>query len=221
MIENGYSVYSQFGEDGILQYLINCLNLTNKQCCEFGMSGLIFSNTYNLVENYNWMGVYIEQDILRLENIKNGICINKKIEMSGINSLDNILKETPLDKNFDILSIDVDGIDYYIWNSLQNYFPNIIIIEVNPFIDPDEEYINNGSKFSSSFKSLTMLAKIKGYSLVCMTGNLIFVKNELLIDSELESYISNNPKKLFLNDAVMVNKKQLSFSRYIKKDKII
>lgn len=53
MIDKGYSVYSQFGEDGILQYLISALNLSNKQCCEFGMSGIIFSNTYNLVENYD------------------------------------------------------------------------------------------------------------------------------------------------------------------------
>ena len=62
MIENGFSVYSQFGEDGVLQYLIRTLNLSNKQCCEFGMSGITFSNTFNLVENYDWLGVFIEKN---------------------------------------------------------------------------------------------------------------------------------------------------------------
>ena len=63
MIDKGYSVYSQFGEDGILQYLISALNLSNKQCCEFGMSGIIFSNTYNLVENYDQVGTYIKKPL--------------------------------------------------------------------------------------------------------------------------------------------------------------
>ena len=221
MIENGFSVYSQFGEDGILQYLIRTLNLSNKQCCEFGMSGVTFSNTFNLVENYAWQGVFIEKNESQLKKIKKGICINKVVEISGINSLDNILSETPIDCNFDILSIDVDGVDYHIWNSVKNYFPNVVIIEINPFILPNEEYINDGTKFGSSFKSMVELGKSKGYSLVCMTGNLIFVKDEILLGTDLDFYINSNADKLFLNDAIMVDKKQITFKRYIKKTHLI
>jgi len=221
MIENGFSVYSQFGEDGVLQYLIRTLNLSNKQCCEFGMSGITFSNTFNLVENYDWLGVFIEKNENELKKIKKGICINKVVEVSGINSLDNILSETPIECIFDILSIDVDGIDYHIWDSVKKYFPNIVVIEVNPFIPFNEEYINDGTRFSSSFKSLIKLGKSKGYSLVCMTGNLIFVRDEILLGTELENYINYNPNKLFLNDAIMIDKKQISFKRYIKKTHLI
>jgi hypothetical protein len=221
MISKGYSVYSQFGEDGILQYLISTLNLSNKQCCEFGMSGITFSNTYNLVENYDWFGVYIEKNKSAIPKISKGFIINKEVDVSGKNSLDNILKETSIHKHFDVLSIDIDGKDYHIWNSLINYKPNIVIIEINPFINPNEDYINNGSKFSSSFKSTIELGRQKGYILVCMTGNLIFVRTELLLGTELDIYAKDNPNKLFLNDAIMVSKKQISFARYIKKNKII
>ena len=221
MIENGYSIYSQFGEDGILQYLIDKLKLSNKQCCEFGMSGIQFSNTYNLVENYEWYGVYIEKNNTILSTIKFGTKINKEVESSGKNTLDNILKDTKLSKHFDILSIDVDGKDYHIWNSLTEYNPNVVIIEINPFINPNEDYINDGSRFSSSFKSTTELGKQKGYTLVCMSGNLIFVRTELLIGTELEYLIKSNPNNLFLNDAIMVNDKEISFKRFIKKTKLI
>ncbi len=221
MIERGYSVYSQYGEDGIIQYLIDVLQLSNKQCCEIGMSGIVFSNTYNLVENYNWYGVYVEKNKEELDKVKLGIHINLEVEKTGINSIDNILKNTKLDKNFDILSIDIDGIDYYIWDGLSTYEPNVVIIEINPFLGYDVDYINRGSIFSSSFKSVVELGNRKGYTLVCMTGNLIFVKTNLLTNTELEHFIKNQPYNLFLNDAIMIDKKQISFRRYIKREKLI
>lgn len=217
MIDKGYSVYSQFGEDGILQYLITTLNLNNKQCCEFGMSGIIFSNTFNLVENYGWFGVYIEKNNITLPENVNVVLLNREVEVSGINSLDNILNETKIEKYFDILSIDIDNKDYHIWNSLKSYEPNIVVIEINPFLNPNEDYVNDGTKFSSSFKSTVDLAKTKGYSLVCMSGNLIFVRSKLLIGTELEEYITANPNKLFLNDAIMVTEREISFRRFLKK----
>jgi len=221
MIEKGFSVYSQFGEDGIIQYLIKMLGLTNNQCCEVGMSGTLFSNTYNLVENFNWYGVYIEKDKKNFDSIILGHHLNVEVETYGHNLLDNILVNTKLDTNFDLLSIDVDGKDYHIWSSLIKYNPNIVIIEVNPFIEPTKEYINNGTIFGSSFKSIVELGNKKGYTLVCMTGNLIFVKTELLYNTELEIFIEKNSTSLFLYDAIMIDKKQISFSRYIKKNKLI
>jgi hypothetical protein len=218
MIEFGYSIYSQYGEDGIIQHLIKELMLSNKQCCEFGMSGTINSNTYNLVENYGWSGIFIEKNQKNISNIKKGVVLNKMIEVSGINSLDNILSETNIDREFDILSIDVDGNDYHIWNSLKQYEPTIVIIEFNPFINPTKDYIYNGSVFSSSFKSMIDLAKVKKYSLLCMSGNLVFGKNNRLIGTSLENFINKNPYDLFLDDAVMIGKKTFSFKRFIKKN---
>lgn len=217
MIERGYSVYSQFGEDGILQYLIEELSLSGKQCCEFGMSGITNSNTYNLVENYGWSGVFIESNSKNISKIECGLVLNRVVEVSGKNSLDSILSETELGKDFDILSIDVDGNDYHIWDSVKEYNPKIVIIEFNPFIEPTKEYIYDGTIFSSSFRSMIQLAEQKGYSLLCMSGNLIFGKNTTLLGTSLEKWISNDPYNLFLDDAVMTGKRTYSYKRFINK----
>lgn len=221
IIDYSYSVYSQFGEDGILQFLINELNLSNHQCCEVGMNHLIYSNTYNLLENYNWYGVLIEKNPFHLPVLEYGNIIHAEVKSSGDTLLDNILETTELDTNFDILSIDIDGNDYHIWDSLNRYTPNIIIIEINPFFNCDTEYIYDGKLFSSSFKSTVDLGTKKGYTLVCMTGNLIFVKNEILSKSSLGEYLHSNPCDLFLDDAIMISNREFSFRRYIKTPKLI
>ena len=221
MLEYGYSIYSQFGEDGIIQHLIKELKLTNRQCCEFGMSGIIYSNTYNLVENYNWDGIFIEKDKEKTLDIKYGKVIVREVEVDGENSLENILKETHFENNFDILSIDIDGNDYHIWNSLENYNPNLIIIEFNPFIEPNIDYIYDGSKFSSSFKSMIELGIKKGYTLLTMSGNLLFGRNEKLKGTKLQNLLNENPYNLFLDDAMMVNERQIGFRRFISQSYII
>lgn len=221
MLEYGYSIYSQFGEDGIIQHLIKELKLTNRQCCEFGMSGIIYSNTYNLVENYNWDGIFIEKDKEKTLDIKYGKVIVREVEVDGENSLENILKETHFENNFDILSIDIDGKDYHIWNSLKNYNPNLIIIEFNPFIEPNIDYIYDGSKFSSSFKSMIELGIKKGYTLLTMSGNLLFGRNEKLKGTKLQNLLNENPYNLFLDDAMMVNERQIGFRRFISQSYII
>jgi hypothetical protein len=211
--EYSYNVYSQFGEDGVIQFLINELKLTNRQSCEIGMRDILWSNTYNLVNHYNWYGFFIEKNELNITN-SNSYVIQKYVEPIGENSLDNILLTTNLDLNFDLLSIDIDGKDYHIWKNLKKYSPKIVIIEINPFLDINVEYINNGTIFSSSFKSTVQLGIEKDYSLVCMTGNLIFVKNSILLNTSLELFIKNDPNNLFLEDAVMILKRASRGERY-------
>jgi hypothetical protein len=221
MINNGYNIYSQYGEDGIIEHLLSLLNIKIGECCEFGMSGIKYSNTFNLVKHKNWYGVYIERAPHHLKNLKeiivdyNVTIIEKNIEIAGENSLNSILANTKLKKDFDILSIDVDGIDYHIWDSLKNYNPKIIIIEINPFIKVGVEYINDKKQFSSSFTSTLNLGISKGYSLVCMTGNLIFVRTDLICFPII------NPNDLYLNDAYMIGDREIGYKRYIKKTNII
>ena len=221
MIDNSFSIYSQYGEDGVLQFLIKELNLNNNQCCEVGMNHLIFSNTYNLVQNYNWYGVYIDKNPFHLPQLEGGIIIHEEITSTGESRLDNVLKKTDLKLDFDILSIDIDGNDYHVWNSLKDYNPKVVVIEINPFLDCQTEQVYDGKIFSSSFKSTVNLAKSKDYSLVCMTGNLIFAKNELLYGSTLSNYIYNDPCDLFLDDAIMIGKREISFKRYVKANKLL
>lgn len=216
-------IYSQYGEEGVLEFLIKKLNLNYIECCEFGMSDTTYSNTFYFIENYNSFGLYIDKSYENIKNLKlpNTIVLEKEIKLKGENTLDVILSQTPISKNFDILSIDIDNNDYHVWDSLKNYNPKIVIIEFNPFISPKLEYVFNGSRFSSSFLSTVKLGESKGYSLVCMTGNLIFVKTELLKKTELEHFITNNPENLFLNDAIPnpENKRSFTFLRYLNLNK--
>lgn len=166
------NVYSQFGEDEIIQYLINKLNI-NKigESCEIGMIGTKWSNTFNLAENYGWNSVFIDKDERHLKNIprlKNASIVNVEIQ----NNLDAILENQNLSKDFDILSIDTDGMNYYIWDSLKKFRPKIVIIEQD---------IKSKDKNINSFLSVIKLSESKDYSFFGKGFvSFFFISNEVI-----------------------------------------
>jgi len=185
--------YSQNGEDGILEYIFSIIK-PNKTgyFVEFGAwDGKYFSNTFNLVEK-GWSGLYIESDrnkfddlIKNLESHKERVVgLNCYVDVEGENSLDNILKRENVKIDFDILSIDVDGMDYYIWESLKDYNPKVVIIEINSSIPVGHEQLHNikKSEQGSSYTSTINLGISKNYKPICHTGNLIFLRNDIPFD---------------------------------------
>lgn len=184
------NVTSQFGEDGILEKIFGLIKSGNHWCVEAGaLNGKHHSNTWNLINNKNWSAALIEADPtyfrdLKKIYIKNDrvLYLNEFIEFKGINSLDGILSKTSIPKDFDLLSLDVDGNDYHIWDSLKDYKPKVVMIEFNPSIPSDIEFVqpkNLNVQQGSSLKSLVNLAKSKDYELVAVTdANAIFVKKE-------------------------------------------
>jgi len=200
------NVFSQFGEDGVIEFILSKLPLTDNWCCEFGAwDGKYLSNTYNLVKNKNYNSVYIEGDESKfLDLLKTSEGENNRItpikQWVGINgeeSLDNILSKTNIPKNFDVLSIDVDGTDYCIWDNFNTYRPKLVIIEINSSFNPEliltEEELKYETMLSRSgteicgvnFKTCYELGKSKGYKLFTHTGNMFF------IDEEYESYFDD------------------------------
>ena len=143
------NIYSQNGEDGIIEEILKRLgNHSDKSCVEFGSwDGMFNSNIFNLLKNHSFKGVCIESDSSKFEdlekNMKNyqTICINKYVDDIGPNSLDNILLDCKFNENFDLLSIDINGMDYYIIENLQKFKPKIICVEYNPTIPPDIEFV--------------------------------------------------------------------------------
>ena len=138
---NRYSknIYSQYGEDGIIEYLIE----TSKKkifntSIEFGgHDGITNSNTYNLLENFNFKSIFIEGDKERFELLnklqnKNLKKINRYVEPFGNNALEKIIEEVDFISinEIGILSIDIDSFDYEIFNNLK-LNPQIIVIEYN------------------------------------------------------------------------------------------
>jgi len=187
------NVYSQNGEDGIIKSLLSCIEpFKDYWCCEVGAwDGKHLSNTFNLVENYDYNAIYIEPDdekfldlLKTCEEHGKILPINKMVD-SNKNLLDDILSVTSIPNNFDILSIDVDGIDYAIWESLKKYQPKIVIIEINSGLDPEilyspEELTEDvlSRRTGVNFRSCYELAKNKNYSLICHIGNMIFIHND-------------------------------------------
>lgn len=180
------NVYSQRGEDGILEEIFKRLNLTNGTFVEFGSSdGITNSNSKNLV-NKNWNGCFIESNIESFKKLKehynlnkNILCINKKVEEQGINSLDFIL-DSDFNKKIDLISIDIDGEDYDVFKSINKYLPKLFLIECNPYRYPlDENYYGyNHRHVQESFYLFNKIAESKNYRLLCYTQNIFFIKNE-------------------------------------------
>ncbi len=223
------NVYSQNGEDGILLYLLKKINNLDKKkllwCCEFGAwDGIKGSNTFNLVKNYDFNAVYIESDKERFNDLlktkkkyQKIITFNKFVSYknNSLNSLDKILKKTNITKKFDILSIDIDSYDLAVWKSLKNYYPKIVVIEINSGINPGIEQIHSLKSQGNSFTSTVNLAKKKGYELVCHTGNCIFLKREFFKKIKFKKQYIKNPKLLF--DYSWLKKKENIFKRILKK----
>jgi hypothetical protein len=191
------NIHSQNGEDGVLKYLIDTFPVIQNPgwCCEFGAwDGKHLSNTFRLIREFRWQAVLIEADPEKFKDLKKTeeeypdriTAIQSFVHYmpdKGEN-LDAILARTSIPKDFDILSVDVDGPDYHIWKSLENYEPKIVIIEhsglAEPIIQREGAIHKKERDGSTSFLPMKELGESKGYALLVDTGNLIFMNNKYL-----------------------------------------
>ena len=184
------NIYSQFGEDGIIEKIFEIIGTTSKVVIEFGAAdGFSCSNTANLwTKNNGWKGILIEADVNLFNKVVanvaayNCIKLNKKVGIHLTDSLEEILKQENINDPIDLLSIDIDGNDYYIFQSLKQLRPRIIICEYNvsipAYLDVYPDYNNH---IGCSVAALQRIAKEKNYTLVSITeGNCIFIVNEEL-----------------------------------------
>jgi hypothetical protein len=181
------NIYTQTGEDGIIEKILEELEIKSGFVMEFGAwDGIYLSNTINLWRDKRFECVLVEPDIDRFnemiritQNWDNTECLNSFVipNSNDPNSVDSILDRSKFRNNeFVLLSIDVDSIDYHIFNSIERRYPIILIIETNTDYEPPIE----NTIGSSSIQSIFNLAISKGYTLVASTGNCIFVKNEFV-----------------------------------------
>jgi hypothetical protein len=206
---------SQYGEDGIIEKIIEVMGDSIGWCVEFGAwDGRHLSNTFDLIANRGFGAVLIEASDERFEVLSKNYADNPKVHpvcafvgFTADDGLDSILAKTSIPLEFDFLSIDIDGNDYHVWDAVTVYRPRCVVIEYNPtipssieFVQPPDMKINQGS----SALSLKKLGQKKDYELVSMTdGNCIFVRSELfelfgINDNSIEAMRPNENEVTYL-----------------------
>ena len=191
LLEYCSDVTSQCGEDGILQKVFEIIGTKNRLCVEFGANeGKHASNTWNLIVNHGWGGAQIEASHELFPGLQATYadypavkCLQQAIEFEGENSLDNTLARLDLPMDIDLLSIDVDGNDYWMWESIRQCKARVVLIEFNPTIPKHVAFVQEKNMEISqgcSVMALDLLAKTKGYELICVTAwNALFVEKSL------------------------------------------
>jgi hypothetical protein len=190
LLQFARNVTSQNGEDGVLEHIITAISPANRYCVEFGAwDGKLYSNCYSLIVNASWKGLMIEANSAKYKELvstyaghKEVRTLNRFVQLEGPDSIDSILGEVGAPRDIGVMSIDVDGIDYYIWESLRKHRPEVVIIEFNATVPNDVIFIQDRStrvNQGCSLLSLVMLGKEIGYELACCTGwNAFFVARE-------------------------------------------
>lgn len=176
-------VYSESGEDGILERLFELLGVERGYFVEFGAwDGRRLSNTRLLAER-GWSGLLIEADQAHYAELRRNVAggrvsaVHARVGLKGDCALEAILDRSDCPEALDLLSIDVDSDDLAIWMTLQRRRPTCVVIEFNVTIPFDVDFINPaGRNWGNSARTLERVARSKGYRLVAMTGmNLIFL----------------------------------------------
>ena len=186
-----YKVYSQNGEDGIIDYLLSCLNIDKPKFVEVGIGDYSECNSRFIYEKTSPNGLVIDclenLEIKVSKNIKlwkgNLKVVEKKVTSKNI--LD-ILKENSFLNEIDLFSLDIDGVDYWILRELPNKFSKIAVLEFNPNFGPNLEItvpnIENFNRtnyhysnlcFGASLKAIINLMKSKGFVFMGVNKNCI------------------------------------------------
>jgi hypothetical protein len=199
--ETEFKVFSQWGDDGIIQYLVNYLDIENKIFIEFGVEDYLESNTRFLLINNNWSGLIMDGSYSNVSKIKKNEMYWKYdlIAKSAFISAENInqlISEEDIKGKVGLLHIDIDGNDYWVWKALKVVEPIIMIVEYNSIfgyeraitIPYKSDFVTSSSHFSylyfgASILSLCDLAKERGYAFIGSNtagNNAYFIKNEFL-----------------------------------------
>lgn len=190
------NITSQFGEDGIIEEILNRIGIGNAFCVEFGAwDGKHLSNTWRLWHEQGWGALLIEGDEGKAAQLEKSLVSFSNVAsycayvgLEEESKLDTILARAGAPQVIDVLSIDIDGNDYYVFESLNAFSARVVLVEFNPTIPPHIELIAPpGNYFGASALSLYKLAKKKNYSLAaCTTTNLIFVMDSDFVKLGIE-----------------------------------
>ena len=228
--DTGFRVYSQFEEDGILLYIFAAIGVEHKTFIDIGSGDGINSNCANFAVNFGWRGLFVDGNPMNIERGKNYYAGNPDtvlypptfvqafIQAENINEL---IQDNGFAGGVDLMSIDIDGNDYWIWDALTVVEPRVVIIEthiefgMNSIVVPyDKDYRYPGKHpdyHGASPVAMEKLARKKGYRLVGANDygfNTIYIKNgigeNILPAVSVESILQHprNQERLKLFEAI-------------------
>ena len=220
-----FQVFSQWGEDGIIDYLVSSIQINRKIFVEFGVENYTESNTRFLMINNNWTGLVIDGSVENIRHIKqdpvywqyNLKAVHAFIDKENINSL---LADNGISGEIGLLSIDIDGNDYWVWEAINCVSPAIVIIEYNSRFGKDRAltipynptFVRCKAHYSNlyagaSLKALVNLGQAKGY---CFVGCNSAGNNAFFVRSDLKP---SNLRDLTLDEGYVISKFRESRSR--------
>ena len=239
----GIKIYSQNQEDGIILYILQHIGIKTKRFVEIGVENGTECNTTNLLKYFNWSGIQIEGNRKLFLDAKNRLkkILGKKIKnLKLVNyfvnkkNINEILKKNLNNNQVDLLSIDIDGNDFWIWKEINCIQPRLVVIEYNSFygqsISKTIKYNpkfywdikNNKSYYGASLKALKKLGKNKKYTLIGVDNNGVnafFVRNDLakkinLRSKKIPNIFKDNfrevrNKKIYMKERKKLLKKKL------------
>jgi hypothetical protein len=195
-----FQAFSQFGEDGIIQEIFKRIGTTNQYFVEFGVEDGSETNTTYLLYK-GWKGLWIDGSAESIGSI-NRTCANaiQKKQLTAIQSfitaenIESIFAQANVPEEFDLLSVDIDRNDYYVWQAITHYKPRVVITEYNSIFRPGDEFVvkydanamwDKSSNFGASLETMTKLAEQKGYKLVASSFaglNAFYVREDVMGD---------------------------------------
>ena len=214
-----HRAFSQGGEDGIIEEILKRIGTNNNYVVEFG-AGTGLQNCSAYLLNKGWSGLWIETDQTMFDRIRrvysqlidNGV-LSVDREFVTAETIETIFEAQKVPDEFDMLSIDIDGNDYWVWKAINRFRPRMVVIEYNAVFSPSTQWVqkynpshiwDGTSASGASLKSLEILGSTKGYRLVgCNFAgvNAFFVREDLIEDKFCEPFTAENhyePARHFL-----------------------
>ena len=179
-----FRVFSQWGDDGIIQFLIHHALISNRYFIEFGVEDYTECNTRFLLFNDNWSGLIMDGSPTFMKKVQKSDLywrydLRARAELITAENINEIFKEEEVPHQPGLLHIDIDGMDYWVWKSLDRIRPNVVVAEYNSVFGFDRaitvpyqaDFYRTRAHYSNlywgaSFKALCFLAKEKGYAFV-------------------------------------------------------
>lgn len=210
LLQHGFRTFSQNDEDGIIREIFHRIETADNFFVEFGVGDGRENNTLALLHR-GWSGVWFEPEAATVAKIERRFAplveVNRLRPRRARLTVENAattFAACQVATEFDLMSIDIDGNDYWVWRALRDYRPRVVVMEYNARFDPDTYWIMRynpdhvwraTSYHGASLQALTQLGTDLGYKLVgCnFTGvNCFFVREDLVGDKFAAPFTAEN-----------------------------